>query len=279
MVKYLLQILAAVVFLWISYYTNPSLKSEFLGQGIGLFVILFVVELGGDVLKHHKRIGLVFRSWYLAIRGKHIRFSMSYVYRIQVNDKYLLVKNSNWNFYQPVGGKYKRLPVTRQILKQFEATDDLKLSTNGLKKDDLAVFIPAKNAVKFIDWFNTCEDREISHWREFYEELIDVKGQVLSSTNFPYVNYEFVGRVRTPLKKAKGWDCWEILQYDVLELLPTQKQLIELEALLNNGDTDYIKWADKELIESLGYDNRSRSTPYKIGEHTKWTVNMKWTAD
>ena len=201
---------------------------------------------------------------------------MSYQYRIKIKDKYLLVKNSNWNHYQLVGGKYKRNKFTHQILSGFDAKDDLKLETTGLKKDDLAVFIPAGNAIKFIDWFNTKKDREVSHWREFYEELIDGKAKLLPQTIFPYVNYNFVGSVITPLIRTPGWDCWEILQYDVLDLLPTPEQEIELEKLFNQGDTDYIKWADEELIKCLGHDNRLKKTHYEIGGHTKWVLNLKW---
>jgi hypothetical protein len=59
-------------------------------------------------------------------------------------------------------------------------------------KDDIAVFIPAKNAIKFLDWFNSRKEREISHWREFYEELVDGKAKLLDPKIFPYVNYNYV---------------------------------------------------------------------------------------
>jgi SMODS-associated NUDIX domain len=126
---------------------------------------------------------------------------------------------------------------------------------------------------------STAGEREISHWREFYEELIDGKGKILSKEKFPYVNYNLVSSVRTPLKKAKMWDCWEILHYDVLDLLPNENQQKELEALFEDGDTDYIKWADYELIQCLGYNKHTRETPYGIGEHTKWVVNLEWNKD
>ena len=45
---------------------------------------------------------------------------MSYIYRIQVNDKYLLVKNSKWNYYQPVGGVYKILSEDIGFLKALD---------------------------------------------------------------------------------------------------------------------------------------------------------------
>ena len=77
---------------------------------------------------------------------------MSYLYRIKINDKYLLVKNNNYGHYQLVGGKYKILSDTRSLLiKEFDAIDDPKLPNKGLMKDDFALYIPAKYALKFID--------------------------------------------------------------------------------------------------------------------------------
>jgi SMODS-associated NUDIX domain len=277
--KYLLQIIAAIIFIFAGKnFTSDELRPEFVGNGLILLITLIVVELGYDIYKNWRRLKLVTHCCYLGILNKTIRFSMSYQYRIKVNDKYLLVKNSNWNHYQFVGGKYKRLKQTQSFLqREFDARDDFKLQTTGLMKDDFALFIPAKKAIKFIDWFNAGKDREISHWREFYEELIDGKAKVLSSQNFPYVNYNYIGTVITPIKKTPGWDCSEILQYDVLDLIPTPAQKIELENLLAQGDSEYIKWADEELINCLGHDNRQKKSLYKIGQHTKWVLNMRWS--
>lgn len=275
--RYLLHIIAASILICIGLLYKNELSPHFIAEGVIIIITLLIIEVGYDIIKNWKRLRLVISCWYLSLFDKYIRFSMSYQYIIKINDKYLLVKNSNWGHYQFVGGKYKRLPKTQSILDKFEAKDDLKLPTSGKSKDDFALFIPAKNAIKFLDWFNSGRDREISHWREFYEELIDGKAKLLSQKNFPYVNYDFKGTLKTPLKRASGWDCWEILQYDILELLPTQEQETELIGLLQKGDTDYIKWADYELIQCLGHDNRTRKVLYKIGEHTKWVLNRKWS--
>lgn len=278
--KYVFKIITALILILLGHYYTNELGTHFTAEGIIIIVTLIIIDIGYDIYKNRKRIWLLIKcKWLHCWGGQYIRFSMSYQYRIRINDKYLLVKNSNWDFFQFVGGKYKRLPHTRQVLDSFEAKDDLKLPTHGLTKDDLAVFIPAKNAIKFLDWFNSGKDREVSHWREFYEELIDGKAKVLPQNIFPYVNYYLVGTVTTPLKKARGWDCWEILQYDVLDLLPTPEQEKELEQLLNQGDTDDIKWVDAELINSLGYDKGQKMQRFEIGHHTKWVLNLKWTND
>lgn len=278
MSKYIFKFFIGIILILIgSYFVSADLNPEFVGAG-SIILLDLLFDTFYEIFTNWKRIKLVIICKYLSIRKQYIRFSMSYLYRIKINDKYLLVKSSNFPHYQFVGGKYKRLKGTQSFLKtEFEAKDDLKLSTSGLMKHDFALFIPAKNGIKFLDWFAKNKDREISHWREFYEELIDVKGKILSKENFPYVNYNFVGTVTTPVKRTPGWNCYEILQYDILDLIPTKKQEEELMALLEKGDTDYIKWADEELINSLGHCNRSQKQLYKIGDHTKWAINMKWT--
>lgn len=280
--KYLLQIVAASIFIIAGqYFANGELKPELTGQGLATIITLLVTEISYDAYKNWKRIKLVLQCFWLSLSGKYIRFSMAYQYRIKVKDKYLLIKNSNWDFYQHVGGKYKRLPLTQKILQDFEATDDFKLPTHGLSKDDMAVFVPAKNAIKFIDWYCTGKEREISHWREFYEELVEGKATILSQKSFPYINYSYVKTIRTPLKKAKapGWNCWEILQYDVLDILPTKEQEKQFEELFAKGDTDYLKWADTELINNLGFNNHSRESKYTIAEHAKWVINLRYSKD
>jgi hypothetical protein len=276
--KYILQIIAAIIFLFIGWLTkDENLKSEFLGNGFAIIIILLIVELGYDIYKNYGRLKLIIQCWALSLNGEYVRFSMSYQYRIKINDKYLLVKNSNWNLYQHVGGKYKRNSLTTKVLTDFGFKDDLKLSTTGRMKDDLAVFIPAKNAVKFLDWFNSKKEREVSHWREFYEELIGEKAQILDNKIFPYVNYNYITSILTPLKKARKFESMEILQYDILDFVPTPEQEKFLIKLQSNGDTDYIKWADNELINHLGHKLSDRKTDYEIGTHAKWVINEKWS--
>ena len=261
------------------FFASDGLKTEFIGAGVIFLIVLFfsIIE---DILKNVQRAKLYWQILLLRLKNENIRFSMSYLYLIKVDGEYLLVKNSNFNHYQLVGGKYKRLRGTQQLLKdKFAAMDDEKLPDKPLMKHDYALFIPAKNAIKFLNWFKNGHDREISHWREFYEELIQGKAKLLPKKVFPYVNYNQVKTITTPVKRSLGWDCHEILQYDILELLPTNSQLIELRKLKENGDTNYIKWADKELIDNLGYDKRSKEKSYTIGQHTKWAVNQKWSKE
>ncbi len=278
----LLKILFAFALIAIGLLIESKYDAEFVGGG----VILLLVDGIPFLVQNRRRIWLIMKMQLIALKGgeqSFIRFSMAYQYTIKIKDKYLLLKNSNWDWYQHVGGKYKRIEETQKVLSDLNARDDLKMQTSELKKGDLAVFVPASNGLKFLNWFDSKLEREVSHWREFHEELLGGKSnQILSRKNFPYVNYRFVKTVQTPLKRTpieSGWGCWELLSYDVLELIPTAEQTMELEKLLEAGDTNYIKWADSELIEGLGYDKRKKQHLYHIGAHTKWVKNLKWTKE
>ena len=61
--------------------------------------------------------------------------------------------------------------------------------------------------------------------------------------------------------------------------MPTEEQSKELLNLKSQGDTNYIKWADKELINCLGHDKRTKTKLYDIGHHTKWALIMKWSKE
>ena len=258
MIRKVIQAIVAIVFIVIGYtkLEGSIFQKNFIWYGL-VGLVGLVVLLIEFIYINRKRLWMSIFSKYLALRGKNIRFSMSYLYRINVEDKYLLVKNNNYGHFQLVGGKYKILEDTRSKLKtDFDAMDDPKLPNSGVMKDDFALFIPANNAMKFLDWFNEGIDREVSHWREFYEELIvgDDKG-FLSKNNFPYVNYNYRGKVLTPIKRTPGWeDCYEILQYDILDLVPTPEQRKELQGLLEKGNSNEIKWASSNLNHPINHD-------------------------
>jgi hypothetical protein len=75
-------------------------------------------------------------------RKKEIRLSIAYLYRIKINGKYLLVKNRNRNFFQPVGGVFKTLPGSKKIFDKLNVKSDRILETeHGIAKRDLRVFV------------------------------------------------------------------------------------------------------------------------------------------
>jgi len=234
----------------------------------------FVIE----GLYNFKHFGLFWKS-YVRYRNKDVRFSISYIFRIKVKDKFLLVKNRKGNYYQPVGGAYKTLPRIETIFKKYKVQPDNRFETShGIAKNDLRFRVKGKNVMNIIRWFNSRENRETSQWREFCEELLTTN--IISNKHvFRYIDYEYASTLQTPMKKAKKIDCQEILIYEIFDLVPNDEQIIELERMLTIGDTEKVKFADEVLIKNLGFDERTKEINYEIGAQTKWTLLEKWTDD
>lgn len=152
----------------------------------------------------------------------YIRVSVAYLFKIYVDGRYLLVRSRNVpGQFQPVGGVYKRLRDSVEKLNQLEVLDDKQIPICDTTRLDLRVRVKGKHLAAFIKWFESKEDREISHWREFCEELVQPK--VLSSEVFPHVNYRFLHQNPYYLHYSEHYGCQEMLVHEVYELLPSPK--------------------------------------------------------
>ncbi|QEE49118.1 hypothetical protein FUA48_05840 [Flavobacterium alkalisoli] len=265
----------------IIYLTILNSTSIWSALAIGLLInivsgpIYFAIVEGLYNLKNFK----LFWKSYIKYRKSDVRFSISYIFRIPVKDKYLLVKNRKYNYYQPVGGAYKTLPGVEVVFKKLGIVTDNKFETShGIAKNDLRFRVKGKRVLDVIKWFNSKENREISQWREFCEELLTTD-IIQNKHAFRYIDYEYVTTLITPMQKAKKLDCQEILIYEIFDLVPNNDQIIELERLLEIGDTNEIKFADSTLISRLGFDERSKEVIYDIAPHTKWAHFEKYSEE
>ncbi|MEO6729187.1 MAG: hypothetical protein ABIM99_04665, partial [Candidatus Dojkabacteria bacterium] len=75
-----------------------------------------------------KKLPLIFKTQIL-YRNKDVRLSISYLFRIKSNGKYLLVKNRKGNYYQLVGGAYKTLPGVEKVFKANSVKPDKRFET------------------------------------------------------------------------------------------------------------------------------------------------------
>lgn len=225
-----------------------------------------------------RKIPLIFKTQIL-YRNKDVRLSISYLFRIKSNGKYLLVKNRKGNYYQLVGGAYKTLPGVEKVFKANSVKPDKRFETeHGIAKNDLRFRLPGKRVLKIIRWFNSREDRETSQWREFCEELLTTN-IITDKHSFRYIDYKYATTIQTPMQKAKNLSCQEILIFEIFDLIPNDEQIKVLDELYKNGDTAKLKWADETLINSLGFDERKKEMEYEIGAHTKWAINEKYSTE
>ena len=191
-----------------------------------------------------------------------VRISFAYLFRIKVGNKYLLVKNErNTGKYQPVGGVYKFTENEKMELKnKFHVIDDDRIPIDKSSKDDYRLQLENRYLKKFIKRFDKKANRESidNLSREFIEEIV----------NRNQINYRVCGRHITNLEFSQHFQIYEILLADIVELLPTKDQEIDLKKLAENS-SDLYKFADAYEINSLGVDPKNKKLQESIATHTK----------
>src|SRR5690606_23386036 len=151
---------------------------------------------------------------------KKLRISCSYLFRIKVDDQFLLIKSRKHGKFQPVGGNFKRNSRSKEFLEKYEISEDDKFSNGHNRKDDLRLYIHGWNLLRFIKWYNNADKkREVSYDREFYEEL--VKPGFLPEKLFPYPVIEFKKQIFRPIIYSPYLKCKELHIYDIVELIPS----------------------------------------------------------
>lgn len=206
-----------------------------------------------------------------------IRISFAYLYRIKVGKKYLLVKNSRGtDKYQPVGGVYKLYKNEKIVLKnRFHVMDDNKVTIDNSSRDDYRLRMENRFLLDFIDRFNRADserERISNVGREFREELVDS-----GILNWNTIRYRYCGRHMSELKFGEHFQIYELLLADIVELLPTEQQLLDLQHLMEQK-TDQYYFASKEEIDSLGINTAEGRLQEFIADHTKKILEENETA-
>lgn len=238
-------------------------NNELLSFIIGIFSSALLV-----IIDH---ITVIYNRIWLAVlcntkyRKKLIRFSISYLFKIKVDDKYLLVKGNRLkDQYQPVGGVYKRFRPTNTLFKKYKILDDEHMPIDDISKDDLRVLVPGPNVIKFLKWFNSKTDRELSPEREFREELVNTG--IVSKKNFETIKYHYLDTEETRVRFSDYFQCNEILIADIFELDLNEKQVKELRKLKKKVSTEYT-WVDAQSIRQKGF---------KKGQHIRISDTANW---
>lgn len=221
-----------------------------------------------------------FKTKFWSYRDKDIRFSISYLIKIQIpnTNKYLLVKNRRIkDQLQPPGGVYKRYGDDSLFNEWGYKPDN---NRNGLDVDeksenDLRFMVKGKYAIDVMAWFESMKEREVSVHREFMEELLDTN--ILDAHIFRNIKHKHIRRFSKSLVWSDFFSCYEILIYDIFELIPNDEQkqfLIELNKKGNNINKEYII-ADCDDIDRLRYMENNHQIA-RIGQHTKLIINQNF---
>lgn len=249
MKKEVIQFLGGIVLFGLSFL--PSGQSDLLlKMAVGTFfatligVITWIVENWSTIKLHIQARGLK--------SGKSIRLSMAYLFRIEVQGKFLLVRNHrDQPGYQPVGGVYKFLKQENQSqFKKLGVEPCHAIPVDHDSTDDLRITIAKrKNVIPFLSWFDKKENRETDPWREFLEELIC--DGLLPAEDFPYIQYNLCDQHRTGIQPSKKFPTDELLHADIYELKwVNAEQKMAFHRLFNTQvPHDKYVFATKEEIE------------------------------
>lgn len=235
-------------------------------SGIGLSIVANRLDafLAEKLPKGHRR-----SLWLASFKSVDIRVSIAYLYRIEVDGQYLLVKGKRINQYQPVGGVRKFYSGAQSTFRQLNVRPDAQLSIDDVNRNDLRVLMPAKNLLKFLDWYETKHDREIAQQREFREELITPG--YLPQAIFSNIESQYLYTVPT-FHYSQHFQCWELLYHEIFEPVFTLEQEQAIRELKHQPSEEY-KWVSEDLIMSLGHDKREGCKPFQIGEHARLLIS------
>lgn len=232
-----------------------NIEINLISNGIWFLIGIFAAN--------YRRIGLFIKS--LIYWNQDIRFSIAYLYKIKINNKYLLIKGSKLEQLQPVGGVYKvcssfstierKLNIIFENERGFYEQEDLRFCTKG------------KNISKVLNWFDSRENREVTVYREFYEEII--KNNILPIEVLSSMRIEFLKQIKPKMSYSKHFKKNEILLFDIYEI-HLANEYIDMICRDVKEKNDLIKLVDREDIEKECVDISGKS--FKIGAHSQYII-------
>lgn len=229
-------------------------------------LIGFLVPTVDATLQHLQSI----RFAWMAVRywRKSVRVSISYLYQIERQGKYLLIKGRRYDQFQPVGGVFKVYPAGQAELQKIGALNDTLYPIDPIGVDDLRIRVAGRHLVRLFEWFHSRRGRETDVWREFREELI-APGH-LSDKVFKYVRAEYLRSRDTGVRWSDWAQSYEIVFAEIYKLVPTSDQERELTRLQHQGDTD-LRWVEESEIRRRGLVAGSAKAA-EISAHSAWII-------
>ncbi|WP_430610438.1 hypothetical protein [Enterococcus sp. DIV0876] len=212
------------------------------------------------IVANRKDIRTRFKVWRLG--NKKIRLSLSYLFQIKDDGKFLLIHGNRIQQYQPIGGVYKYYDTFNNIKQVLEVSDES--NEHFFEEADLRIEAPAKNIMKVLEWFKTRKNRETTVTREFIEEIIEPG--LLDIEDLKEVRFEYVNTKETGLRYSHYFKMDEYLSYDVYRVTLPEKLMEKLKK--NAASSNKFFWASQNDIdtENIYIDGQA----VKIGEHAKY---------
>ena len=216
--------------------TNNEVRSTILKISLG-FVISGAIEFIAFLFENRKKWGVLKTHFFK--RNKPVRVTIAYLFRIEENGQYALIKRHKKDFpgYQPIGGAYKYLKEeNRELFDKLGIEPCNKVPRDEDTENDLRIVVKKrKNLNEFLKWFESRKNREIDPIREFFEEL--VQPGLLPENLFRHFKYVFVCKHIEGVLPSPVFSGDELRYAEVFELrLETDAQKKAIHELRNKGD-------------------------------------------
>lgn len=201
--------------------------------------------------------------------NKKIRVSFSYLFRIQIDGTYFLIRGNKKKRFQPVGGVYQKYKSSDSILRNiFEEDDELKKGN----ENDLRGKVLGKDLKKFIKWFESRQDREITCYREFNEEMI--KKGIIDKKIFGDIHYCYLGVNKTNIFTSEYYGK-EFLLAEIFELQLDEEKIKVFRSLKerydktkDNSKLDYAFVSEDEIRRQHTKKRKYDDFEKDINNHT-----------
>lgn len=245
-------------------------KQGFLNESLVIILSGFVSASTAAIYEFVDTKGQGLKIWFQSkflYKNKDIYLSFAYLYRIEVDGKYLLIRGNRLkDRYQPIGGVYKFYPEAKPFLEKLRYKPHTKLVNND-ETDDLRIEIKGKYLLEFYTWFLAMKDREYDPSREFYEEMIS--SGFLPEDKFRHMHYRKIGVHNKGITKSVISDALpEVIYADIFEvtLSDEQKKYVKM-AVTNHPNKLCLASADE--LKSRKYNG---SAEMKIANNAVWLI-------
>ena len=175
-------------------------------------IVAFITFLASTIFHNRLRLKIYYQS--LIRWNKNIRLSCAYLFRIRYNNKYLLIRGNRIDQYQPIGGVYKYYDSFNGLKENLELKDESE--SHFYENGDLRLVTTGKHLVKFLDWFDTKKNREITVIRELIEELepsgISIEKLIKQS------QVEYLKTVKEPITFSTHFQMDELKIFEIFEV-------------------------------------------------------------
>ncbi|BAH88094.1 hypothetical protein LGW20_09230 [Streptococcus mutans] len=228
-------------------------------NGIIENLIVAVISYSASTLFHNRlRLKIWFQS--LLRWNKNIRLSCAYLFKINYNNKYLLIKGKRIDQFQPVGGVYKYYDSFNELKDKMELVDESEMHFH--ENGDLRLKTKGRHLVRFIDWFDSKQNREVTVIRELIEEM--ELSEIPVDRLIRKTQIEYLKTIKEPIKFSTHF------QMDELKIFNIYKAEIPNDIL-----DEVLKSSHYQLVEANEIERQCLSQnglDRKISETSKYII-------